>query len=75
MLSLHLNSQIHTELYQNAPLAKYSHEHFGYVLSEYKQVHYVLKWQQPNIPAAVCVINVNQTTNEKERITILDWIT
>ncbi len=27
---------------------------------------HLLKWQQTNIPAAVCIYNVNQTTKEKE---------
>jgi len=29
------------------------------------------KWQQPNIPAAVCVINVNQTRKDRENHSLL----
>lgn len=36
-----------------------------------RSVHSVLKRQQPNYPPAVCVINVNHTTKEKENHSLL----
>jgi len=32
-----------------------------------RSVHSLLKWQQPNIPAAVSVSNVNQTTKDRKK--------
>jgi len=34
-----------------------------------RSVHYVFKLHQPYKPAAICVLNTNQTTKENEKIT------
>jgi len=35
-------------------------------------VHSLLKWQQPNIPAAVCVYNINQTKDKEQSLNSLN---
>jgi len=83
--NLRINLRIEINRLIAAALASIVINTGSYVLSEHKQlgkkldacqyigsVHLILKWQQPNISAAVCVINVNLTTKDKDNITNFD---